>query len=79
MDDLWCVWAVMTNKVYGKAQNQPKPLPDLKRRITKAWKSLDSKLLRKAVHKMALRVKELVRKKEVELVALDNTLNVDYV
>ena len=56
------LWAVMTNKVYEKGQNQLKSLPQLQRRITKAWKSLDSKLLRKPVHQMLLRAHEIVKK-----------------
>ncbi|CAF4144754.1 unnamed protein product, partial [Rotaria sp. Silwood2] len=66
MDDLWCIeriWVVITNKVYGEGQDQPKALLELKRRIMKAWKSLDSKILRKAVHQMPLRMKEIVNKK----------------
>ena len=66
LDDLWCIeriWAVMTYKVYGEGQDQPKTLPELKRRIEKAWKSLDKKMLRKAVHQMPLRLKEIIEKK----------------
>ncbi|CAF2996548.1 unnamed protein product [Rotaria sp. Silwood2] len=66
MDDLWCIeriWAVVSNKVYSGGQKQPKSLPALKRRIIEGWKSLDSKILRKAVHQMPLRVKEIVNRK----------------
>lgn len=66
LDDLWCIeriWAVVANKVYGGGQNQPKSLPALKRRIIEAWKSLDSKILRKAVHQIPIRAKEIVKRK----------------
>lgn len=52
----------MANKVYGGGQNQPKFLPALKRRIVEAWRSLDSKILRKAVHQMPLRAKKIVKR-----------------
>ena len=52
----------MTNKVYGKGQNQPKSLSELKGRIIKAWKSLDSKLLRKTISQMLLSAKEIIKK-----------------
>ncbi len=66
MDDLWCIeriWAVVSNKVYGEGQNQPKSLQELKRRIIKAWNSLNSKILRKAVHQMPLIVNEIIKRK----------------
>ena len=66
LDDLWCIeriWGVMTGKVYGNGQSQPKTLTELKKRIIKAWKSLEVKMLRKAVHQMPLRMKEIIRKK----------------
>ena len=66
MDDLWCIeriWAVVGSKVYGGGQKQPKSLPALKRRIIKAWKSLDPKILKTAVHRMQLRMKEIVNRK----------------
>jgi hypothetical protein len=66
MDDLWCIeriWAVVSNKVYGEGQNQPKSLLELKRRIIKAWNSLNSKILRKAVHQMPLIVNEIIKRK----------------
>ncbi|CAF0841086.1 unnamed protein product [Rotaria sordida] len=66
LDDLWCIeriWVVVANKVYGGGQKQPKSLPALKRRIIEAWKSLDSKILRKTVHQMPLRAKEIVKRK----------------
>ena len=66
LDDLWCIeriWAVMTYKVYGEGQSQPQTLPELKRRIIKSWKSLDQKMLQKAVHQMPLRMKEIIKNK----------------
>jgi hypothetical protein len=66
LDDFWCIeriWAVVANKVYGGGQNQPQSLAALKRRIIKAWKSLDSEILRKAVHQMPLRAKEIATRK----------------
>ena len=50
----------MTNKVYGERQKQAKSLSKLKRRFVKAWKLLDSKMLRKVVHQMPLRMKEII-------------------
>lgn len=54
----------MTSKVYGQGQgqDQPESLEVLKKRIIKAWKSLDVKMLRKAVHQMPLRMKEIIKK-----------------
>ena len=66
LDDLWCIeriWAVMTYKVYGQGQDQPKTLAELKKRIIKAWKSMETKMLRKAVHQMPLRMKQIVKNK----------------
>lgn len=66
LDDVWCIeriWAVMTYKVYGQGQGQPKSLDELKKRIIKGWKSLEVKMLRKAVHQMPLRMKEIIEKK----------------
>ncbi len=66
LDDLWCIeriWAVMAYKVYGEGQSQPKSLQELKKRIVKAWSSLDKKMLQKAVHQMKLRMMEIVKRK----------------
>ena len=66
LDDVWCIeriWAVMTYQVYGKGRRQPKSLAELKRRILRSWKSLDVDMLRKAVHQMPLRMKEIVKRK----------------
>ncbi len=53
----------MTHKIYGQGQEPPTSLQELQKRIVKAWKSLDSKTLRKAVHQMPLRMKEIIKKK----------------
>ena len=66
LDDLWCIeriCAVMIYKMYAEGHNQPKSLSELKNRIKKAWKSLDAKLLKRAVHQMPLRMKEIIFKK----------------
>jgi transposase len=66
LDDVWCIeriWAVMTYKVYGDGKSQPKTLDELRKRINIAWKSLDKKILQKAIHQMPLRMKEIVKKK----------------
>ena len=71
LDDLWCIeriWAVMTYKVYGKGQGQPKTLEELKQRIVDSWKSLEVKMLRKAVHQMPLRMKQIVENKGARVV-----------
>ena len=63
LDDLWCIeriWAVMTYKVYGQGHEQPQTLDELKTRIITAWNSLQQKMLRKAVHQMSLRMKQIV-------------------
>ncbi len=66
MNDLWCIeriWARVSNKVYGEGHNQPKCLPELKRRVIKAWNLLNSKILRRAVHQMPLIVNEIIKRK----------------
>ena len=70
MDDVWAIeriWGVMTYKVYGGGQKQPKSLKELETRIKKAWKTLDAKMLRRAVHQMKLRMREIVFKKGEKL------------
>ena len=57
----------MTYKVYGHGQNQPKTLDELTRRIEKAWRELDQKMLQRAVHQMKLRMAEVVWKKGEKL------------
>jgi hypothetical protein len=66
LDDLWCIeriWAVMTYKVYGDGQGQPATLDELMERIITAWKSLNVKMLRKCVHQMPLRMKQIIKNK----------------
>lgn len=70
MDDVWAIeriWGVLTYKVYGGGQKQPKSLKELESRIKKQWKTLDGNMLRRAVHQMKLRMRQIVFNKGEKL------------
>ena len=69
MDDIWCIerlWGVMTKKVYEYPA--PKTMEELKERIVNCWNDISSKTLRKMVHQMPLRIKEVLRIKGNKLI-----------
>ena len=57
---------VMTKKVYEYPA--PKTMEELKERIVNCWNDISSKTLRKMVHQMPLRIKEVLRIKGNKLI-----------
>lgn len=64
LDDVWAierVWAIMTQQVY--IHPMPKTLEELDKRVKLCWKNFNRKSLKKLIHEIPHRLKEIIKRK----------------